>query len=80
MATAEEIPPAEAAELEDPQQEDDEDEEESVIADPSLVGSNLSPEKMATMIVRGHGARAMAEVTSSFFPTWPNPLFWGFFD
>ena len=66
MATAEEIPPAEAAELEDPRQEDDEDEEESVIADPSLVGSNLSPEKMATMIVRGHGARAMAEVCRKY--------------
>ena len=32
-----------------------EEDEERVIADPSLVGSDLSAEKMAMMIVRGYG-------------------------
>ena len=66
MATAEEIPPAEAAVTEDHQPEEEEDEDESVIADPSLVGSDLSPEKMNTMVVRGHGAKAMAEVCRKY--------------
>ena len=40
--------------------------DEAVIADPSLVGSDLSAEKMDTLIVRGFGARPISEVCREF--------------
>ena len=66
MADTEEVAPAAAVGPEGPAQEEQEEDEESVIADPSLVGSDLTKEKMTTMIVRGHGAKPMAEVCRKY--------------